>query len=95
MGSWGVALAIWGLSGIAALCGALSWAGEAMPNAHCDGWGGLSSTLAMGLPRAGGKAAQAGRHLYLHQRGDWGGSSVSLHNVQGSVAQPLQPGKNQ
>ena len=28
VGSWGVALAIWGLSGIAALCGALSWAGE-------------------------------------------------------------------
>ena len=28
IGSWGVALAIWGLSGVAALCGALSWAGE-------------------------------------------------------------------
>jgi len=26
IGSWGVALAIWGLSGVAALCGALSWA---------------------------------------------------------------------
>ena len=30
VGSWGVALTIWGLSGIAALCGALSWAGETM-----------------------------------------------------------------
>jgi len=26
VGSWGVALAIWALSGLAALCGALSWA---------------------------------------------------------------------
>ena len=64
--------------------------------AHCDGWGGLLfSTLAMGLPRACGKAAQAGRHLHLHQRGNRGGSSISLHNIQSFVAQPVQPGKNQ
>merc|ERR1711971_1036953 len=44
------------------------------------------------LGRAGGKAAQARRHLHLHQGGDWGGSSLSLHNVQGSLAQPMQPG---
>ena len=44
------------------------------------------------IPRAGGKAAQAGGHLHLHQGGNRGGSSVPLHNVQGSLAEPLQPG---